>query len=185
MKLIAMDLQKGLVNEGLYNFQQFLENTEKIIDAARANGVEVIYVQHDNGPGSGFSQGDEDFEIASQFLPLAGEKRFSKHHGSCFGNPELRKYLEQAGEDTIMLVGLITDGCVDTTVKSGFDRGYHMIIPSGTNSTFDNEYMTGETAYRFFNEGLWPDYFAKCVSVEEAIALMKQQSRLNQKETIL
>ena len=174
MKLIAMDLQKGLVNEHLYNFQHFFENTVRIIDAARENGIEVIYVQHDDGPGSGFTQGDEAFEIAEQIAPHAGEKIFTKNHGSCFGNPQLRKYLEEAGEDTVMLVGLITNGCVDTTVKSGFDRGYRMIIPEGTNSTFDNQYMTGETAYRFFNEGLWPDYFAKCVSVEEAIALMKQ-----------
>ena len=28
------------------------------------NDVEVIYVQHDAGPGTGFSMGDEAFEIA-------------------------------------------------------------------------------------------------------------------------
>ena len=176
MKLIAMDLQKGLVNEGLYNFQHFLENTEKTIDAARENGVEVIYVQHDDGPGSGFSQGDEAFEIADQVAPHPGEKRFVKHHGSCFGNKDFTKYLEDAGEDTLIIMGLLTNFCVNTTVQSAFERGYKVIIPEGTNSTFDNQYMTGETAYKFFNEATWADYFAKCLSVEETMELMKKQN---------
>ena len=29
-------------------------------------GVEVIYIQHDDGPGTGFSVGDADFEMAEQ-----------------------------------------------------------------------------------------------------------------------
>ena len=36
----------------------------------RENDVEVIYVQHDDGPGSGFSAGDEDYEIADQVAPI-------------------------------------------------------------------------------------------------------------------
>lgn len=30
---------------------------------ARANGVEVVFVLHDDGPGTGFSVGDVDYEI--------------------------------------------------------------------------------------------------------------------------
>ena len=179
MKLIVMDMQKGITVDALYNYDHFIENTVNILKAARENQIEVIYVQHDNGPGSGFSQGDEAFEIADQVAPHPGEKRFVKHHGSCFGNKDFTKYLEDAGEDTLIIMGLLTNFCVNTTVQSAFERGYKVIIPEGTNSTFDNQYMTGETAYKFFNEATWADYFAKCVSVEEAIALMKQQSRLN------
>ena len=74
-----------------------------------------------------------------------------------------------------MIVGLQTNFCIDATVKSAFERGYHVIIPEGTNSTFDNAYMTGETtcAY-YFNEG-WPDVFGECVSLDEAMALLGNQ----------
>ena len=98
---------------------------------------------------------------------------FIKHHGSCFGNTDFTKYLEDAGEDTLIIMGLLTNFCVNTTVQSAFERGYKVIIPEGTNSTFDNDYMTGETAYRFFNEATWADYFAKCVSLEETIELLQ------------
>ncbi|MBQ3704664.1 MAG: cysteine hydrolase [Oscillospiraceae bacterium] len=175
MKLIVMDMQKGLMGNELYNFDHFLENTGKVLRAARENGIEVIYVQHDDGPGSGLTQGDEAFEIAEQVAPQAGEKIFTKNHGSCFGNKDFTKYLEDAGDDTLIIMGLLTNFCVNTTVQSAFERGYKVLIPEGTNSTFDNQYMTGETAYKFFNEATWADYFAKCLSVEETIARMKKQ----------
>ncbi len=186
MKLIVMDMQKGITVDALYNFDQFIENTVKIIEAARANQIEVIYVQHDDGPGSGFTQGDEAFEIADQIAPRAGEKIYVKNHGSCFGNKDFTKYLEDAGEDTLIIVGLLTNYCVNTTVQSAFERGYKVIIPEGTNSTFDNQYMTGETAYKFFNDATWADYFAKCVSMDEALEMLKnpdQQTTLNQRST--
>ena len=78
MKLIVIDVQKGITDERLYNYESFLKNITSIIDAARKNGVEVIYVQHDDGPGSGFSVGDRDFEIADQVAPKAGEKVYFK-----------------------------------------------------------------------------------------------------------
>ena len=65
MRLIVIDVQKGITDERLYNFDVFVENTVKLIDVARKNNVEVIYFQHDDGPGTGFSIGDEDFEIVT------------------------------------------------------------------------------------------------------------------------
>lgn len=59
MKLLVIDIQKGITDERLYNFEHFIQNTVRIINAARQNNVEVIYVQHDDGEGSGFSVGDD------------------------------------------------------------------------------------------------------------------------------
>ena len=49
MKLLVIDIQKGITNERLYNFDHFIQNTVRIINTARQNKVEVIYVQHDDG----------------------------------------------------------------------------------------------------------------------------------------
>ncbi|SDA54781.1 Nicotinamidase-related amidase [Butyrivibrio sp. INlla18] len=173
MKLLVIDIQKGIIDERLYAFESFISNTKKIIETARQNNVEVIYVQHDDGPGTGFSIGDRDFEIADQVAPRDGEKIFYKTINSAFGNKELTEYLEQSGEKDLMIVGLQTNFCIDATVKSAFERGYNAIIPQGTNSTFDNDYMDGETTYRYYNEMMWPKRFAKCLSMEEAIGILE------------
>lgn len=61
---------------------------------------------------------------------------------------------------------------IDASIKSAFERGYKVIVPLGANSTFDNEYMNGETTYKYYNEMMWPDRFAQCISVDETIKLM-------------
>ncbi|SFQ47330.1 Nicotinamidase-related amidase [Butyrivibrio proteoclasticus] len=174
MKLIVIDIQKGITDERLYDFAGFIKNVESIIDAARKNGVEVIYVQHDDGPGTGFSDGDVDFEIADQVAPKPLEKTFVKEINSCFGNKELVEYLDKQKVKALMIVGLQTNFCIDASVKSAFERGYRVIIPKGTNSTVDNDYMDAETTYKYYNEMMWPNRFAECVSLDEAIGMMER-----------
>ena len=171
MILLVVDMQKCLVDEELYDYDSFVEKTAKLIDAARKNRVEVIYVQHDAGPGSGLSAGDDGFEIADQVSPEEGEKIFIKTINSCFGNKEFKEYMEQQEDKRLMIIGLQTNYCIDATVKSAFERGYEVIIPEGTNSTFDNDYMTGETTVRYYNEDVW-DSVADVIPFEEAMAMI-------------
>lgn len=173
MKLIVIDVQKGITDERLYDFDGFIKNVTSIIDAARKNNVEVIYVQHDDGPGTGFSYGDKDFEIADQVAPKENEKIFIKTINSCFGNNDLANYLRKSREKDLMIVGLQTNFCIDASVKSAFERGYKVIIPKGTNSTFDNDYMDRETTYKYYNDMMWPERFASCISVDDAINMIE------------
>ena len=75
MILLVIDAQIWLTNQDLYCNDKFVSGTKRIIEAARENNIEVIYVQHDNGPGTGFSKGDSEFEINQEFYPQKGEKR--------------------------------------------------------------------------------------------------------------
>ena len=174
MKLIVIDMQKALMDDELYHFEELLANVGKLIAAARARGVEVIYVQHDAGAGTGFSVGDEAFEIADEVAPRDGERTFDKTINSCFGNREFAAYLEAAKDGDLMIVGLQTNFCIDATVKSAFERGYRVIVPEGCNSTFDNPYMSGETTYNYYMNEVWPDLFAECVSFDEAVAMIEK-----------
>ena len=177
MKVIVIDMQKALMDDELYQLNALLANVKTIVDTARANGIEVIYVQHDAGPGTGFSVGDEAFEITDEVAPREGEKVFVKTINSCFGNPEFTAYLEASEDDTLMIVGLQTNFCIDATVKSAFERGYQVIVPEGSNSTFDNPYMNGETTCAYYFNEVWPDLFADCVSMDEAVELLKEAGR--------
>ncbi len=176
MKLIVIDMQKALMDDELYNLNGLLDNVSKLIEAARANRVEVIYVQHDAGEGSGFSVGDEAFEIADEVAPQAGEKVFVKRASSSFTNREFAAYLEKEEGDTLLIVGLQTNFCIDATVKSAFERGYDVFIPEGTNSTFDNPYMSGKTTYEYYMNEVWPDLFADCVSMDEALEMIRKHN---------
>ena len=175
MKLIVMDMQKGILeDEELFRRDLLLENAAKIIAAARESGVEVIYFQHDDGPGSGMSAGDEAFEIVDELVPREGEKCFVKEEGSCFTNKAFADYLEQSGDDTLMIVGLVLNFCVDKAVKSADERGYFILVPREATSTFDNPYMSAEKTCEYYCDFVWQGA-ADCVSTEEALALIRAQ----------
>ncbi len=172
MILLVVDMQKGIADEELYAYDSFMEKTASLIETARKNNVEVVYVRHDAGEDSGMTAGDEDFEIVGAVAPQAGEKIFDKTINSCFGNKDFKAYMEQQEDRRLMIIGLQTNWCIDATVKSSFERGYEVIIPEGTNSTFDNDYMDGETTVRYYNEEIWPDSFADVIPFEEAVEML-------------
>ena len=173
MILLVVDMQKALTeDEELYDAEAFMDRNIRLIDAARKNNVEVIFVQHDAGEGSGFSAGDEDFEIDPRVAPKEGEKVFVKTINSCFGNKEFKAYMEQQEDKRLMVIGLQTNYCIDATVKSAFERGFDVIVPEGTNSTFDNDYMTGETTVAYYNEDVW-DGVAELPTFDEAMEMIE------------
>ena len=86
----------------------------------------------------------------------------------------LLEYLTKKDEKDVMVCGIMTDFCINATVEAGFEHGLHMIVPAYANSTKDNEYMTGEQSYHYYNEFLWPDCYADCVPMEKALELLKK-----------
>ena len=169
MTLLVIDVQKGITDDRLYKFEKFKSNVKELIALARQNNKEVIFVQHDDGPGSGFSIGDEDYEIFEEVLPKDNEKIFTKTVNSALHpSTGLLEYLQDKGEKTLMIVGLQTNFCVDATIRTAFDNGFEVLVPEYTNSTFDNVYMNNEACYHYYNEFMWPGRFAKCISMDEA-----------------
>ncbi len=173
--LLVVDAQNGIVDERLYEFRKFVGNIKKLIGAAREQGIEVIYVQHDDGPDTGFSIGDDEFEVYSEFQPMPDEKRFIKSVCSAFKKESgLLEYLTAKEEKDVMICGIMTDFCINATVEAGFEHGLHMIVPAYANSTQDNEYMTREQAYHYYNEFLWPERYADCIPMDRALELLKK-----------
>lgn len=176
MVLLVVDTQSALVQPELFGYQNFVCNIQKLIAQARNNRVEVVYVIHDDGAGSSLTPGREGFEIFSGFAPREGEKVFVKTVNSAFKDTGLAAYLRSRNQKEILLVGLQTDKCIHATVTSGFEWGFEMLIPAGANATVDNPYMTGEESYHYYNDFMWPGRYARCISMEEALARMGEDS---------
>lgn len=125
---MVVDTQKLITNEKLYNFPEFVSKVEKLIDTARKNRIEVIYVRHDDGPESELTKGTDGFEIYEKFKPSEEEKLFDKHVNSAFKEMGLLEYLIRKEEKEIIIVGLQTDYCIDATIKCGFEHGFNIIV---------------------------------------------------------
>ena len=165
--LLVVDIQNGLVRENPYNRKPFLENVGRLISQCRRKGIEVIYVRHDDGPGSELERGTEGWEICGEVAPLAGEKIFEKQYNSAFLKTGLKEYLDGKNVKTIILVGMQTEYCIDATCKSAFEQGFQVITPEGTNTTFDNEFLSGKKSYEFYMEKIWNGRFARVLPLGE------------------
>ena len=174
MVLLVVDTQKGCFNDSLYLFDTVRKNIKHLISLARENNVEVLYVQHDDGPGTDLDKTADNYEIYEEFAPINGEKRFEKNVNSAFHPMTgLTEYLNSKGEKNIITIGVSIDYCMDATVKSGFEEGFNIYIPAYTNSTYDNPYFDKETTYKYFNEFMWPKRYATCISFDEAVKMIK------------
>ena len=171
--LLVIDAQELITNDRLYAFDRFTENVRTLIAEARKFGVEVIYVRHDDGEGKPLSMGNKGFDVYSGFAPEAGERIFDKYVNSPFRDSGLLEYLQKKGVKRLIVTGLQTDYCIDATVKCGFENGFEMIVPEFCNSTFDNDFMTAEQTYRYYNEFMWKNRYAKCIEMAEALDMIR------------
>ncbi|MBQ9764980.1 MAG: cysteine hydrolase [Lachnospiraceae bacterium] len=176
MVLLVVDTQRLITNNKLYQFELFEMRVKELINKARGNGVEVIYVRHDDGEGNELTKGKEGFEIYDGFRPVDGELIFDKNVNSAFRGTGVLEYLRSKEENTIIIVGLQTDYCIDATIKAGFEHGFRMIIPENTNSTFDNQYMSAEQTYKYYNEFIWNRRYAESVPFEKALKLIEREN---------
>ncbi|MBC2248747.1 cysteine hydrolase [Listeria sp. FSL L7-0123] len=176
MILLIVDTQKLIMTTDLYNFDSLVPNIEKLIETARKNKVEVVYIRHDDGPETDLTKDKEGFEIYGKFAPVNTERIFDKTVNSAFKGTGLLEYLQAKGTKTIIIAGLQTDFCIDATVKCGFEHGFQMIVPAFANSTEANEFMTAENSYKYYNEWMWPDRYANCLSIEETINEMSKRA---------
>jgi len=170
--LLVVDVQTALINFHPYNETEVVANIVKLVETARQNSIEVIYVRHDGGTGTPLAYGTEGWQIFSEVAPLEGEKVFEKTFSSAFRNTGLRNYLDGKGITDFVLVGMQTDYCIDTTCRIAFEFGYNVIIPAGATTTFDNSLATAEKLIEYFEQKLWGKRFADVMPVEEVMAKM-------------
>jgi len=169
MVLLVIDTQKLITLPTLYQFELFVKNVTKLIKESRDNGIEVIYVRHDDGSESELTIGKAGFEIYDKFMPQANEQIFDKKVNSAFKGTGLLEYLKGKNEKDILVVGLQTDYCIDATIKCGFEHGFHIMVPNGANSTFNNNFMSAQQTYQYYNEFMWKDRYAQCITIDEAL----------------
>jgi nicotinamidase-related amidase len=170
--LLVVDVQTCMMKEHPYNEQRVITNIQKLLRTARERGLEVVYVRHDDGVGSDLERGSEGWQIFTEIAPIGDEKIFDKYFNSAFLKTGLREYLSERKVETIILVGLQTEYCIDTTCKAAFEHGFQILIPEETNSTFDNEFLSAEKLYEYYNYKIWNKRFAKVLPIEEVIALI-------------
>src|ERR1043166_5341262 len=117
--LLVIDVQQGLFTDygPLFQEQETLAAIKKVISSARAAGVPVIYIQHCADEGQSLAPSTEGWQIHKEIQPAEGDTVIQKRFSDSFKNTSLQQELESRGIKQLVVAGLQTEYCVDTTCR--------------------------------------------------------------------
>jgi nicotinamidase-related amidase len=114
------------------------ENGLALLNKWREAGRPIIHVRHDSiVEGSSLAPGSEGNLFRPGFEPLAGEALVSKTVNSAFIGTDLDLRLKRLGARHVVAFGISTDMCVSTTVRTGANMGWDMMLAADACDCFD------------------------------------------------
>ncbi len=127
--LLIIDMQNDYFDGGamaLPDAEAAVEKAALLLAHFRNIGLPVFHIQHiSNREGAGFFlPGTFGCEINERVAPLAGEPVIQKNYPSSFQDTVLAEELSRARVDELVVCGAMSQMCIDTTVRSAFERGY-------------------------------------------------------------
>ena len=142
--LLIVDVQNSVLgkNNETYQAEKLLSNLEYLIKKARESNIPIIYVQH-NEIGQ-LEPNTYDWQINQRIYPKTGDKIIQKHNPSSFHDTSLEKELKRLGVNKLVIGGLQTEWCIDSTVRHAYSLGFHVTVVEDGHSTMDSAILKAE-----------------------------------------
>lgn len=156
--VVLIEYQNDFVSEGgalhgaveaVMDKTDMLANTKKLVQAARAAGATIMHAPitfaagyneisaHPYGilkgvvDGAAFIKGGWGGAIADEMAPEEGDIVIEGKRGlDTFASTNLDFILRSKGIETLVLGGFLTNCCVESTMRSGYENGYKVITLS-------------------------------------------------------
>ncbi|MBZ9607362.1 cysteine hydrolase [Clostridium estertheticum] len=157
--LLVVDVLNALVLAKPFAVEKVISNIENLIKTCREKNVEVIYIQHTDKIGGELEPNSEGWKIYGEISPAINEKVIRKTYNSAFKETILKNYLDNKGINKLIMTGMQTEYCFDTTCKVAFEYGFKLIIPEKTNTTFNNGNILAKDLYEHYNFNIFNGRF--------------------------
>lgn len=167
--LLVVDVQNALVLGKPFAIEEVISNIKRLIKTCRENSVEVIYIQHSDKAGGELEPNSDGWKIYEDISPNTNETVINKNYNSAFKETNLKEYLDSKGISQLIITGMQTEYCIDTTCKVAFEYGFNLIIPEKTNTTFNNGTMLAEDLYKYYNFNIFNNRFGIVEDIENTI----------------
>jgi len=127
--LVLIDLQNDYFPGGtmeLVGAEAAVGEAARLVDSFRRRALPIFHIQHiAKRPGATFFlPGTTGAETHATVRPSPGEKIVIKHFTSSFRETSLLEDLRAVGAQNLVIAGMMTHMCVDTTVRAAADLGF-------------------------------------------------------------
>ena len=117
-------------------------NAARILASFREQGLPVIHVQHHalSPTATFFSPGTHGVKIYEAVAPNEGETVITKNFPNSFRGTNLKDVLDGLNLEQLVVVGMMTHMCIDTTVRAANDAGFKVTLVGDACATLDLEF---------------------------------------------
>jgi len=138
--LLPIDMQRGFDTPQWprrWNAQSDA-NGLALLKKWREAGRPIIHVRHDSVvEGSTLNPDNPGNQLRPGFEPIEGEQLVSKSVNSAFIGTDLDLKLKRLGARHVVAFGISTDMCVSTTIRTGSNMGWDMVLVADACDCFD------------------------------------------------
>lgn len=169
--LIIIDMQqmpfiwKNYGGKALYQEERLVANTRLLIEKAKAAGAPIYYVMYTETGESMRAEGQPLWQVHPEIAPQTEDCLIVKYHADSFLKTDLLSLLNEQGIKDIVLCGIQTEFCVDTTCKSAYSHGFSIELAGDTHSTYDSDLLTAQQIIAHHNSIL--TQFSKIIPAAE------------------
>jgi nicotinamidase-related amidase len=146
--LIVVDVQKGFDDAeywGPRNNPACEANIAALLAHWREQDRPVVFVRHDSDENASPLRPDNPGNAFKDMITGDPDVIVSKHTNSCFyGDPDLHRWLQDRRIKTLVLCGITTNHCCETTARMGGNLGYDVNFVLDATHTFDRGDMTAD-----------------------------------------
>ena len=144
--LLVVDMQRFFLETDSPAFTcggpAIVPNVQRLIDTFRKRQRPVIFtrhVHHPSGMDAGIMgwwwdgmclEGSPESEVYQPLAPQKGEKEVLKHRYSAFFNTDLDTILRCQGIKDIVITGVMTNMCCESTARDAYFRDYRVFFPA-------------------------------------------------------
>lgn len=144
--ILVIEMQQLFVDELEIIDEKQIKNIKSLIEFIDNNNGQVIYVRHSDHPidslnminwwGGSVVYGSKGWQMLPQF-DIKDRIVIDKNQYSAFQGTDLHNVLQSQGVETVIISGVMTNCCCETTARQAFMLGYNVIFVNDATNTFN------------------------------------------------
>jgi nicotinamidase-related amidase len=146
----------------------FEKNVARLLDAWRAAGLPVFFILH-NDPDPGFRPGDPEVRLMSFLTRRDDEPLLTKNTRNSFTSTDLERRLRAQGIDHLVVTGISTEQCCETTTRVAADLGFRVDFVTDATQTFPIDELSTAAIFER-TEAVLRNRFADIRTTEDLLA---------------
>lgn len=136
--LIVIDMQRGLFAKKIKVFKEaeLISNINLLIDAFHKRSLRVYFVRHTNKT---MTENSPEWRLHPDLHVRQDAYLFNKTSSSVFKEKSFQPALAAARIKQLVIVGLVTHGCVKAACEDAVKLGYQVVLAADGHSSFNQD----------------------------------------------